>query len=547
MPQRLTPEDLHQIQSPEEIAEIFVKLGYAASAEPIGIEALQLPTRSAEAIAEAYLIASHQPGNDVFQILLFQLHPEEFTSYSRARNRMRQIANSLCQRPAKYLLIATKNYRQLLLVSPEKELDAQLNLVVNIDSCLLDLKEPSYQNRNWMEKLAIQNQPPQRLLEAQRRSIQAISEIQQDSAESFTEDAVRLYFREIGRIPMVNAVEEIELARRIAKYLELERVRQRLQTELGREPTNREWAAATPIPLLAYRLGKRAKDKLIRANLRLVVSIAKRYQGRGLDLLDLIQEGNLGLIRATEKFDPERGYKFSTYATWWIRQGVTRSIQYQSRLIRVPVHRYEQASQLKKTQRSLSQQLGRGPTDAEIAAEMQIEPKELRQLIQYFQTPVSLNLRVGEDADTALEDLLESDECFAERLEQLSVKRHVEQILGELKPKYADILKYRYGWNDGEEKSLQEIGNIYGLSRERVRQIESKSLQKLCRLCNRKDLFGENLVQRSKANLLQLSSPPKVTAPVASPQISAGENAAMIEVVAASSLRHYFQSSIINA
>lgn len=479
MAQRLVPDELHNIQTPEEVAEIFIKLGYDASVEPIGVESLELPARSAEAIVEAYLLASHRQGTEIFQILLFQLQPEEFASFSLARNRMKLIANSLCQRPAKYLLIATKDYQQLLLVSPKKELDQQLNLVVTIESCLLNLREPSYQNRNWLEKLAVQNRSPHLLLEEQRRSIHAISEMQRESTESTTEDTVRVYLQEIGRIPLLSAVEEIELARRIVKQTELEQVRKRLRKELKREPTNREWAAVTSIPLLAYRVGKKAKDKLIQANLRLVVSIAKRYQGRGVELLDLIQEGNMGLIRATEKFDPERGYKFSTYATWWIRQGCTRAVCNQSRLIRVPVHLYEKASQLKQTTKRLSQQLGRRPTEAEIAAEMQIDSEKLRQISQIFQTPVSLNLQVGEDEDTALQDLIQTEGEFENWLEQQSVKKQIEELLGELKPREVDIIKYRCGWNGEEEKSLQEIGNIYGLTRERIRQIEAKALNKL--------------------------------------------------------------------
>lgn len=481
MYQPLTLDDLHTIRNAKDVAMIFAKLGYDAAAQPLDVEELELPARSAEAILAVYLLTDYQQGSDSYQILLFELQPEEFSSFSLARNRMKRIASSLCQRSAKYLLIATKDYRQLLLVSPQMKLDEKFNLVITAESCLLDLKEPSYQNRNWLEKLTFQSEAPRQLVEQQRRSIQGISAIQQASAESFTEDLVRMYLREIGRIPMLQAHEEIELGRQVAKLVELERVREQLRNELQREPSNQEWAAATLIPLSAYPVGRRAKDRLVAANLRLVVSVAKKYQNRGLDLLDLIQEGSLGLVRAAEKFDPERGYKFSTYATWWIRQGCTRAIAYQSRLIRIPVHLYEKASHLKRTARELSQQLGHCPTPAEVAGAMQTEPAQIKQIVQAFQTPVSLDLTVGNEGDTALQDLIEADNEFEEMLISESIRENIALSFDALKPKEVDVIKLRYGWYESNEQTLQAIGDLFGVSRERIRQIERRALEKLGR------------------------------------------------------------------
>ena len=229
----------------------------------------------------------------------------------------------------------------------------------------------------------------------------------------YTEDSIRIYLQEIGRIRLLRAEEEIELARKIADLLELERIRERIEDSLEREISDGEWAAEVNMELPKFRrrlfLGRRAKDKMVQSNLRLVVSIAKKYMNRGLSFQDLIQEGSLGLIRAAEKFDHEKGYKFSTYATWWIRQAITRAIADQSRTIRLPVHLYETISRIKKTTKMLSQKMGRKPTEEEIAEDMEMTIEKLRFIAKSAQLPISLETPIGKEEDSRLGDFIEAD------------------------------------------------------------------------------------------------------------------------------------------
>ena len=229
----------------------------------------------------------------------------------------------------------------------------------------------------------------------------------------YTEDSIRVYLQEIGRIRLLRPDEEIELARKIADLLHLEELAAQFESDNGREPDNKEWAALVEMPLIRFRrrlmLGRRAKEKMVQSNLRLVVSIAKKYMNRGLSFQDLIQEGSLGLIRAAEKFDHEKGYKFSTYATWWIRQAITRAIADQSRTIRLPVHLYETISRIKKTTKVLSQEFGRKPTEEEIAESMEMTIEKLRFIAKSAQLPISLETPIGKEEDSRLGDFIEAD------------------------------------------------------------------------------------------------------------------------------------------
>ncbi|MDP5337668.1 MAG: RNA polymerase sigma factor RpoD, partial [Nodularia sp. (in: cyanobacteria)] len=306
----------------------------------------------------------------------------------------------------------------------------------------------------------------------------------QSKKKHYTEDSIRLYLQEIGRIRLLRADEEIELARKIADLLELERVRDRLQEQLEREPEYREWAEAVQIPLPAFRyrlhVGRRAKDKMVQSNLRLVVSIAKKYMNRGLSFQDLIQEGSLGLIRAAEKFDHEKGYKFSTYATWWIRQAITRAIADQSRTIRLPVHLYETISRIKKTTKLLSQEMGRKPTEEEIATRMEMTIEKLRFIAKSAQLPISLETPIGKEEDSRLGDFIESDgETPEDQVSKNLLREDLEKVLDSLSPRERDVLRLRYGLDDGRMKTLEEIGQIFNVTRERIRQIEAKALRKL--------------------------------------------------------------------
>ncbi|MBD2313729.1 RNA polymerase sigma factor RpoD [Desertifilum sp. FACHB-1129] len=311
----------------------------------------------------------------------------------------------------------------------------------------------------------------------------------------YTEDSIRLYLQEIGRIRLLRADEEIELARKIADLLELERIREQLMDRLDREPHDAEWAEAVSMPLQSFRhrlhVGRRAKDKMVQSNLRLVVSIAKKYMNRGLSFQDLIQEGSLGLIRAAEKFDHEKGYKFSTYATWWIRQAITRAIADQSRTIRLPVHLYETISRIKKTTKLLSQEMGRKPTEEEIAERMEMTIEKLRFIAKSAQLPISLETPIGKEEDSRLGDFIESDgETPEDQVSKNLLREDLEGVLGTLSPRERDVLRLRYGLDDGRMKTLEEIGQIFNVTRERIRQIEAKALRKL-RHPNRNSVLKE--------------------------------------------------------
>ncbi|KGG16463.1 MULTISPECIES: RNA polymerase sigma factor RpoD [unclassified Prochlorococcus] len=300
----------------------------------------------------------------------------------------------------------------------------------------------------------------------------------------YTEDSIRVYLQEIGRIRLLRPDEEIELARKIADLLHLEELAIQFESEHGHYPTKKEWAALVNMPMARFRrrlmLARRAKEKMVQSNLRLVVSIAKKYMNRGLSFQDLIQEGSLGLIRAAEKFDHEKGYKFSTYATWWIRQAITRAIADQSRTIRLPVHLYETISRIKKTTKVLSQEFGRKPSEEEIAESMEMTIEKLRFIAKSAQLPISLETPIGKEEDSRLGDFIESDSENPELdVAKTLLREDLEGVLATLSPRERDVLRLRYGLDDGRMKTLEEIGQIFDVTRERIRQIEAKALRKL--------------------------------------------------------------------
>ncbi|MFD3455160.1 RNA polymerase sigma factor [Streptomyces sp. NPDC058691] len=285
-------------------------------------------------------------------------------------------------------------------------------------------------------------------------------------------DLFRQYLREIGRIPLLTAVEEVELARRVEAGLFAEE-------KLGSTP-DLDSRLAVDLDRLVV-LGRMAKRRLIEANLRLVVSVAKRYVGRGLTMLDLVQEGNLGLIRAVEKFDYARGYKFSTYATWWIRQAMSRALADQARTIRVPVHVVELINRVVRVQRRLLQERGYEPSTEDVAAHLEIPPERVTEVLRLAQEPVSLHAPVGEEEDVALGDLIEDGDAASpvESAAFLLLREHLEAVLSTLGERERKVVQLRYGLADGRPRTLEEIGRIFGVTRERIRQIESKTLNKL--------------------------------------------------------------------
>ena len=286
-------------------------------------------------------------------------------------------------------------------------------------------------------------------------------------------DLFRQYLREIGRIPLLTAVEEVELARRVEAGLFAEE-------RLGHTPDIDDSQLAVDLDRLVV-MGRMAKRRLIEANLRLVVSVAKRYVGRGLTMLDLVQEGNLGLIRAVEKFDYARGYKFSTYATWWIRQAMSRALADQARTIRVPVHVVELINRVVRVQRRMLQERGYEPTPEEVAVQLDLAPERVSEVLRLAQEPVSLHAPVGEEDDVALGDLIEDGDAASpvESAAFLLLREHLEAVLSTLGERERKVVQLRYGLMDGRPRTLEEIGRIFGVTRERIRQIESKTLNKL--------------------------------------------------------------------
>jgi RNA polymerase primary sigma factor len=305
---------------------------------------------------------------------------------------------------------------------------------------------------------------------------EALRQARKDAELTASADSVRAYLKQIGKVALLNAEEEVELAKRIeAGLYAAERLRRAIEAGEKVSPQLRRdlrWIV---------RDGERAKNHLLEANLRLVVSLAKRYTGRGMAFLDLIQEGNLGLIRAVEKFDYTKGYKFSTYATWWIRQAITRAMADQARTIRIPVHMVEVINKLGRIQRELLQDLGREPTPEELAKEMDITPEKVLEIQQYAREPISLDQTIGDEGDSQLGDFIEDSEAVVavDAVSFTLLQDQLQSVLATLSEREAGVVRLRFGLTDGQPRTLDEIGQVYGVTRERIRQIESKTMSKL--------------------------------------------------------------------
>jgi RNA polymerase primary sigma factor len=339
-----------------------------------------------------------------------------------------------------------------------------------------DEETPAVRRRNAAADKAAQKSSDNPDFVWDEEESEALRQARKDAELTASADSVRAYLKQIGKVALLNAEEEVELAKRIeAGLYAAERVRnaeeegEKLVTQMRRDL---KWIV---------RDGERAKNHLLEANLRLVVSLAKRYTGRGMAFLDLIQEGNLGLIRAVEKFDYTKGYKFSTYATWWIRQAITRAMADQARTIRIPVHMVEVINKLGRIQRELLQDLGREPTPEELAKEMDISPEKVLEIQQYAREPISLDQTIGDEGDSQLGDFIEDSEAVVavDAVSFTLLQDQLQSVLQTLSEREAGVVRLRFGLTDGQPRTLDEIGQVYGVTRERIRQIESKTMSKL--------------------------------------------------------------------
>lgn len=479
--QSLDLDDIKKISSPKQIMGLFEKLGYNFQVENLDIKQLELPTQLDDSIYDAYRIYDEQ--KDDLQVLLFEFRPEDFIKNYKIHDRMITIAESLYKITDNFLLVGTKNYHQLVVVIPEKTSNTLEKKNIKAKWWLIDCESPNYYDTYWLENAVHTKSKYHKTFINHYDNKPEYDPDEEPPTATFTEDSIRFYQQEINKISRLRAEEETHLASQIEELLELERAWEILEKKLQRQANEAEWAAELKITVSELRArlqqGRRAKNKMVTANLRLVISIAKRYQGRGLDFQDLIQEGSLGLIRATEKFDRTKGYKFSTYGIWWIRQAITRAICDYSRMIRLPVYLYETVSQIKKTVKEMSMEYCPLTTE-EIATRMEMTTEKLRFIVECAQPALSLDSPINKGKNTIYKQEIEYEgQTPAEYTFENCLKEDLETVLKTLTEREKNVLRMRFGLDDGQEKTLKEIGDTFNLTRERIRQIEVKALKKL--------------------------------------------------------------------
>jgi RNA polymerase primary sigma factor len=494
--QTLSWTDLENIKTPESISDLFDKLGYNTCCEPVDAKDLGLSPTNQELIDTIYLIAKQ--GNSDLQVFLFQLNPACWANEKNAIARLKSIAETLCKRPSYFLIVGMVNYKKLLLVSPFKSFNAQMELKIGSRQILLDLKSISLYDLHLVQKIAANNLEPKRLYQTQHKVLSDAQKIgigNEKKRDSRNTDTLRNYLVSIGKFNLLKPEEEIILSRKIIRLNELQQSKKILCELLDREPTNCEWADINDLSISGLydelAVGYAAKNKLVESNLRLVVSIAKQYYKTGLYLLDLIQDGNLGLIKAAERFDSNKGTRFSTYATHWIKQAITRGICNYSRLIRIPVHLWDKLREIKNAKRELLKQGLYSPTVEDVSNFLEKPVQDILFTIQTFADPISWSTMILDSENMTLENIVSNSQESIET--KMINSMTVEQLLVCLKPREANIIKQRYGIENGDCKTLQQIGDQYNLTRERVRQIEYKAIQKIrkSKLSNFSDLYEE--------------------------------------------------------
>ena len=440
---------------------------------------LEIHTKNQQRLKKVYLIANL--GDSELQILLFELDPLTCLIESVTYQYLTAIAKSLAQRPTLFTILATTNYKTLILINYLQVFDENMTLKTSISKAKVNLVEPQFFDVNLLEKFSVYNNQIPKIYQTQNK---LLSQVVPEKTKKEKHDELRDYLICICKYHLLSAEQEIFLGKKVLNFQKFKKVYKTACSSLNREPNAIELAKLLNVSVSelykTYISAQIARNKLIESNLRLVVSIAKRYVCRGLDFFDLIQEGNIGLIRAVDKFDPYKGYRFSTYATWWIRQFINRAIQNKSQLIRIPVHFWDTRNRVKKFQEKVAKLTWKSPSNREISQELNISLDKVNLIKQSFANIVSWDTKIGENKDTSLDEVIPFNQD--DLLESLGMHQTIDILLSSLAPRQIEIISMRFGLDDGEPKSLQEIGDKFNLSRERIRQIEDKIFKKFISL-----------------------------------------------------------------
>jgi RNA polymerase sigma factor (sigma-70 family) len=473
-------DDLKTIEDPQSLAKVFLKLGYQDCFGELDIEALELHPATKSSIYRCYLLASYQKTE--LQVILFEL---KWCPPDILKRKLHSIAKQLSSRTTLFLVIGTTSYEDLYVLTTLHRFNQKMELIKNIQTSMIRLQDAEKFDVNQLEKLATNSRNPRKLYQEHHQFLTFASRRKRDN-KNVPLETLGSYLRTIGRVKLLTATEEITLARRAKPWFDLQDFYANYRTKYGIPPNDSQWAAHAGLNLSDFYTkqfrGKTARDRLVEANLRLVVSIAKRYTYSSLDFLDLIQEGNIGLLMAVKKFDPQLGNKFSTYATHWIRQSITRAIGNDSRTIRLPIHLWDDYNKIRKIQAE-HHQTGITPTYSRIASELDISVEKVRKILTVFRDPISLDVCVGEDKDTSLSDfIIDYRQQPAKLAEKYDLTRQVYQMLQSLSAQHRGVIIRRFGLftheRDGE-KTLEQIGQYLGVTRERVRQIQVQAMKKL--------------------------------------------------------------------